>query len=128
MKHICSLFVNIYIYHKNYGVQMRLLSRKEEIILLAIWKLQDTAYGVSIRDHITDKTGVKWIFGAIYGPLGRLVDNGLVESYESEPVPERGGRRKTMYRLTKEGKKELLAIQEVNSAMWMDLPSLKEMP
>jgi len=105
---------------------MRLLSRKEELILLAVWKLQENAYGVTIREHIKEMTGIKWLFGAIYNPLGRLVDTGLVEAYESDPIPTRGGRRKTLYRLTSEGKKALRTIQEVNAAMWMDVPSLKE--
>ena len=105
---------------------MRLLSRKEELILLAVWKLRDNAYGVTIREMIKQATGVNWIFGAIYSPLGRLVDMGLVESYNSSPIPERGGRSKIMYRLTREGKEALLEIQEVNSAMWSDVPPLKE--
>lgn len=103
---------------------MRLLSRKEEMILLAVWKLQDNAYGVTIREYIEKMTGVKWLFGAIYNPLGRLVEMGQVESYESDPVPERGGRRKTLYRLTPAGKKELIRIRELNAAMWEDIPSL----
>ena len=103
---------------------MRLLSRKEEMLLLAVWKLQENAYGVTIRDYIEQKTGVKWLFGAVYSPLGRLVDWGLVESFESDPLPERGGRRKTLYRLTAEGKNALLVIKEMNTAMWVDLPPL----
>ena len=105
---------------------MRLLSRKEEMILLAVWKLQDNAYGVTIREYIEKMSGVKWLFGAIYNPLGRLVEMGYVESYESEPLPERGGRRKTMYRLTGEGKSSLAKIREMQLAMWTDVPPLTE--
>jgi len=105
---------------------MRLLSRKEEMLLLAIWKLQDNAYGVTIRRYIEKMTGVKWLFGAIYSPLGRLVDWDYVESYESDPLPERGGRRKTLYRLTADGKKALLRVKELNTAMWRDVPPLTE--
>lgn len=105
---------------------MRLLSRKEEMILLAVWKLQDNAYGVTIREYIESTTGVKWLFGAIYNPLGRLVDLGLVESYESEPLPERGGRRKTLYRLTSGGKEALIKVRALNRAMWLDIPPLTE--
>ncbi len=105
---------------------MRLLSRKEELILLAVWKLQDNAYGVTIREYIEKNTGQKWLFGAIYSPLGRLVDNRLVESYESDPTSERGGRRKTLYRLTAEGKQALIEIQDVNTQMWMDIPPLRK--
>ena len=105
---------------------MRLLSRKEELILLSVWKLQGKAYGVTIRELIEQSTGVSWVFGAIYSPLGRLVDMGLVESYRSDPIPERGGRSKIMYRLTREGKKALMEIQTVNNSMWSDIPPLKE--
>jgi PadR family transcriptional regulator PadR len=109
-------------------VNMRLLSRKEEMILLAVWKLQneDGAYGVTIRSYIEKMTGIKWLFGAIYGPLGRLVDYGYVESYESAPLPERGGRRKILCRLTEKGKKELMTVKELNSTLWADIPPLRK--
>ncbi len=104
---------------------MRFLSRKEELILLAIWKLQDDggAYGVTIRAYIEKMTGLRWLFGAIYSPLARLVKNGLVEDYESPPLPERGGRRKILYRLTQEGKRELLKIRELSASFWEDVSS-----
>ena len=102
---------------------MKFLSRKEEIILLAIWKLEGNAYGVTIREYIEKMTGMKWLFGAIYNPLGRLVDWGYVQSYESEPVAERGGRRKILYKLSGAGKDALLAVKAVNQAMWMDVSS-----
>ena len=105
---------------------MRYLSRKEEVILLAVWKLQDNAYGVTIRTYIEKMTGRKWLFGAIYSPLGRLVQNGYVESFESDPVAERGGRRKILYRLTERGKQELLNLNEMNKALWGDIPPLAE--
>jgi DNA-binding PadR family transcriptional regulator len=109
-----------------YEEKMRLLSRKEEIILLAVWKLENKegAYGVPIRSYIEEMTGIRWLFGAIYAPLGRLVDYGYVESYESDPLPERGGRRKTLYRLTEAGKEALLEVKAMNSCLWGDIPPL----
>ena len=105
---------------------MKLLSRKEELILLAIWKLQDGegAYGVTIRKYIERMTGIAWLFGAIYSPLARLVRSGLVEVRESDPLPERGGRRKILYRLTEEGKDALRAAKELNASLWSDAPTL----
>ena len=107
---------------------MKLLSRKEELILLAIWKLQDGegAYGVTIRAYIQRMTGAAWLFGAIYGPLARLLKAGLVEASESEPLPERGGRRKTLYRLTEDGISALRAMRELNASLWDDSPALVE--
>ena len=105
---------------------MKLLSRIEEIILLSIWKLQDEAYGMLIRDEVIKATGVPWLLGAIYGPLGRLVKNGYVITYKGEPTPERGGRAKVFYKLTPRGKEALLKIQRVNDIIWKDLPSLQK--
>lgn len=96
------------------------------MILLAIWKLQGNAYGVTIREYIEEMSGVKWLFGAIYNPLGRLVDMEYVEAYDSDPLPERGGRRKTLYGLTKDGKVALERIRELQAAMWTDVPPLTE--
>jgi PadR family transcriptional regulator len=109
---------------------MKLLSRKEELILLAIWKLQDVegAYGVTIREYIERMTGITWLFGAVYSPLARLVENGLVESCESDPLPERGGRRKILYRLTENGKSALRATRALSASFWDDAPSLLKEP
>ena len=104
---------------------MKFLSRIEEIILLAIWKLQDNAYGITIQNQVAQDTGVEWMSGAIYGPLSRLLKNGYVTSFKGEITAERGGRHKIFYKLTPEGKRKLIAIQEVNKAIWSGIPVLK---
>jgi PadR family transcriptional regulator PadR len=115
-----------YTYLKGLALSAKLLSRKEELLLLAVWKLQDAegAYGVTIRQYIERMTGISWLFGAIYSPLARLVRSGLVEACESDPLPERGGRRKVLYRLTEDGKNALLSIRELSASFWKDAPSL----
>jgi PadR family transcriptional regulator PadR len=97
---------------------MKLLSRIDELILLAIWRLGSEAYGMAIWEEIKAATGVKWLMGAIYGPLGRLHRQGLVATVKGEPTPERGGRAKVYYQLTSAGLKELKKIQDINAAMW----------
>jgi len=104
---------------------MYLLSRSEEIVLLSIWKLQDNAYGVSIRDKVIESTGYEWSIGALYAPLHRLQKKGLVETREGDPVPERGGRRKIFYRLTSQGREALLRIKQVLDVVWSDVPDLE---
>ena len=101
---------------------MRLISRLEEIILLAIWKLEGGAYGLAILEEIRKATGKTWLTGSIYAGLGRLLKRGLVESLEGEPVPERGGRRKIYYRVTPDGLEALKEVRKVNSAIWTDIP------
>jgi len=52
------------------------LSRPEEIVLLAVWKLRENAYGLAIRNFIQEMTGKYWSVGAIYVPLERLESGG----------------------------------------------------
>jgi PadR family transcriptional regulator PadR len=103
---------------------MRLLTRAEEFVLLAVWRLQDDAYSIPIRKQISEITGRNWSLGAVYMPLERLVKKGYLDSYLSETTPERGGRHKRIYRLTKEGKRALIRIREVQQAMWAGIPNL----
>ena len=103
---------------------MRFLSRIEEIILLAIWKLGNNAYGMTIRRQVSRDTGVKWVSGMIYGSLARLLKNGYVIAAKGEATPERGGRHKIYYTLSKKGREKLAAIQEMNSTLWAGVPRI----
>ena len=103
---------------------MKILSRAEELVLLAVWKLQEEAYGVPIRKHIIEMTGTEWSIGAIYVPLDRLTKWEYLETVQGEPTPERGGRSKRYYKLTEEGLMALEHIKRVNQSMWEDLPDL----
>ena len=104
---------------------MQFLSRIEEILLLAIWKLGDNAYGITIREQVEKDTGVKWLSGAIYGPLSRLRKNGYVKSSSSENAADQRGRPRIYYQLTPVGKEKLQAIQMLNRVMWDDVPEVK---
>ena len=63
---------------------MILLSRSEEIVLVAIWKLGDNAYGVTIREQVSRDTGHEWSFGAIYKPLKQLTHKHYAEKRKSD--------------------------------------------
>ncbi len=99
---------------------MILLSRSEEIVLLAIWKLKDNAYGVTIRQQVSKDTGHEWSFGAVYKPLKKLVHDAYVEKRSSKPFAERGGRSKYMYSLTCTGKKALREIRKIYKDVWTE--------
>jgi len=101
---------------------MRFISRLEEIILLAIWKLENGAYGLAILEEIQKATGRIWLTGSIYASLGRLLKHGLIESFEGDPVPERGGRRKIFYLVTPDGLQALKEVRKISSAIWSDIP------
>ncbi|MCH8247723.1 MAG: BlaI/MecI/CopY family transcriptional regulator [Bacteroidetes bacterium] len=66
---------------------MKLLTRPEEFVLLAVWRLQDEAYSIPIREVIHEITGRKWSLSSVYMPLERLVKKGLVTSCLIETTP-----------------------------------------
>jgi len=101
---------------------MKLLSRQEEIVLLSIWQLKGNAYGVTIREHISGLTGKYWSIGAIYVPLDRLWEKGLVETWQGPAAKKRGGRSKRYYQVTPEGMKHLHEIKHVQDVLWKGFP------
>jgi DNA-binding PadR family transcriptional regulator len=101
---------------------MKWLSRKEELLLLSIWRLQDNAYGVTIREQLAEATERYWSIGAIYDVLDRLARKGLVTTSVSSPLPERGGRSRRMYRVTSKGFKALEDIRQIQKVIWANLP------
>jgi len=105
---------------------MELITRAEELILLAVWRLKEDAYCIPLRAQISDITGEEWSLGSIYMPLDRLVKRGLLDSYLTEATPERGGRRKRIYRLTGEGLERLQKMKDVETRMWEGIPNLSE--
>jgi len=103
---------------------MKLLTRSEEFVLLAVWRLQENAYTLSIRERISEITGNDWSLGSIYTPLERLERGRFLSSYLSGSTPERGGRKKRIYELTPRGKKALIRIHLVEKAMWSGIAEI----
>ena len=100
---------------------MKLLTRSEEMLLLAVWRLQEEAYGVTIRDQLATVTGKPSTFGALFVSLDRLIRKGHLESYMSDPQAKRGGRRRKMYRLTDTGRIALVEIRRVERTLWQGI-------
>ena len=103
---------------------MKDLSKAEEMILLAIWRLKDNAYGVTVRRQIKETAGKDYTYGTLYGLLEQLVRKGFVVRIEGEPSPERGGRRKTFYKLTPDGVQALKRAKEIHHAVWSGIDEL----
>lgn len=99
---------------------MKWLSRKEEFLLLAILKLRDNAYGVTIRSHVSEATGKYWSIGAIYDVLGRLVHKKLVTVRTGDPLAERGGKARQYYSVSHKGHEALEEVRALHSHMWTD--------
>ncbi|MCP4728226.1 MAG: hypothetical protein GY863_24515, partial [bacterium] len=97
-------------------------TRTEELILLAVWRLKESAYSVSIHEEISKLSGKEWSLGSIYMPLERLVKRRLLQTYLSEYTPERGGRHKRIYELTKDGMLALDTTRELQDKVWDGVP------
>jgi PadR family transcriptional regulator PadR len=79
------------------------LGEFEHIVLLALLRLGDQAYGVSVRQKIAKCIDRDVSVGAIYATLDRLEQKGYVTSSMGEPTPQRGGRPKRFFRVTANG-------------------------
>jgi DNA-binding PadR family transcriptional regulator len=75
----------------------------EQLVLLAVLRLDDDAYGVTIRKVIASRTERRPSPGALYTTLDRLEEKGLVTSRFGDPTPQRGGRAKRFFRVTAKG-------------------------
>ena len=78
------------------------LGEFEQLVLLAVLRLGEDAYGAAIRRELVECAGRDASPGAIFTTLERLEARGLVRSRFGEPTPERGGRRKRYYQLRAE--------------------------
>ena len=97
---------------------MRELTKAEEILLLAILRLKDNAYGVAIKQHIQKTTGKALPYGTLYFILEQLTKKGYVKRSTGESKPERGGRSRIYYTLTSEGNKALEHAYKIQQKVW----------
>ena len=93
------------------------LGRFEEIVLLALVRLRENAYGVPIRREIAERIGRDVSFGAVYTTLERLERKGYVSSRMGNPTPERGGRAKRYFRIEAPGIRALNETREMIVSM-----------
>ena len=100
---------------------MKELSKSEEIVLLAVWRLEKNAYGVSIRRQIKEDTSKDYTYGTLYGLLRQLTFKRFVRKRIGTPTPEKGGRSKTYFELTSEGMEALKNALSFHHRVWKDL-------
>ena len=98
------------------------LGHFELLVLLALLRQGDEAYGVPIAHAIEQSTGKRVILASVYNTLERLEENGLVRSTIGQPTPERGGRAKRYFSMTAAGLREVRAAKKALTVLWRGLP------
>jgi DNA-binding PadR family transcriptional regulator len=94
------------------------LGEFEQIVLLAILRLEEGAYGVPIRQEIERRAGRHVSVGALYATLDRLESKRYVHSWFADATPQRGGRSKRYFRLLPAGVAALTRAKSMLDRMW----------
>lgn len=97
---------------------IRPLGEFECAVLLAVARLGEGAYGISIRADLNARLGREISIGAIYTTLERLRIKGLVSVSHGGPTPERGGRAKKFFAIEPRGAAALEETRRLSEAMW----------
>ena len=98
------------------------LGHFELLVLLALLREGEEAYGVPIARAIEQSTGKRVILASIYNTLERLEEKGLVASKMGQPTSERGGRAKRYFAITAAGLREVRAAKKALTQLWRGIP------
>lgn len=93
------------------------LGEFEQMVLLALIRLKENAYGMTIRQVIQERAERQVAIGQVYAALERLEAKGYLDSRVGDPEPIRGGRSKKLYRLTGEGEVALARARRMMAMM-----------
>ena len=94
------------------------------MVLLAVLRLGDRAYGVPISKAIEETTGREVALGSVYAALERLEAKGCLTSTLGDPTPARGGRAKRYFRVSTEGLRIAREAKQNFVTLWRGLPEL----
>lgn len=103
------------------------LTEFEQLVLLALVRLANNAYGVTVREEIEARTGRSISVAATYAALDRLERRGYVASWVSEATAVRGGRAKKHFKIQTAGATELRESQAVMAKMWEGLEAHRDL-
>jgi PadR family transcriptional regulator PadR len=101
------------------------LGELELMILLSLLRLGDEAYGVPISRELEAHRGRNVSMGSVYAALERLEAKSLVTSLVGDSTPERGGKAKRYFKITKEGLRQVQETRRVLTRLWQTLPDPK---
>jgi len=94
------------------------LGEFEHLVLLAVVRVEDGAYGLTVRQELEACTGREVTIGAVYSTLDRLESKGLLRSHRTEPESRPGGRSRRQFALTEDGREALETSRSLIDRMW----------
>lgn len=101
------------------------LGEMELMVLLAVVRLGEDAYGVPISDELRALARREVAFGSLYAALDRLERKGFVSSSLGDPTPERGGRAKRYFRVTPSGLRAVKSTRAALTSLWTGVPQIE---
>jgi DNA-binding PadR family transcriptional regulator len=104
------------------------LGELEALVLLAVLRLGDDAYGIAIQQEIAAHAERYPSLGAIYSTLTRLEQKGFVSARDGDPTPTRGGRRKKLYTVETAGRQAVRTSIAAIQALSQGLSTVLERP
>ncbi|MEP6834252.1 MAG: PadR family transcriptional regulator [Gemmatimonas sp.] len=99
-------------------METKTLGALELIVLLAVIRLGDDAYGLAVRRDVSDRTQHDYSVGAVYTTLERLEIKGLISSWTAAPTPTRGGRSRRQFKVTASGLLALRDAEQRSHSVW----------
>jgi len=99
------------------------LGEFEEVLLLLVGILGESAYAFKIADEFNSQTGRPVSIGAVHSTLDRLEAKGFLKSEMGKSTAERGGRRKRIFTITAIGKRVLKASRDFKVSLWEQYPA-----
>ena len=102
------------------------LGNFELMVLLAVLRLGDGAYGVPVSQAIEETTGRPVALASVYAALERLEEKGCLTSILGDPTPERGGRAKRYFNVSAKGLRTAREAKEAFVMLWRGLPQLAQ--
>jgi PadR family transcriptional regulator PadR len=100
------------------------LGEFEELALLTVGVLQESAYGVGVKEEIELRSNRKVTLSTVHATLIRLEEKGFLESVLGEATKERGGKRKRIFKMTSQGGNALVSARELRNDLWSSMPKM----
>lgn len=100
------------------GGRVSYLGEFEQVVLLAVVRLDGEAYGTSIRREIEARGGRSVSIGAAYATLDRLLEKGYLAAHEVPGGADRSGSARRYFTITARGIEALEASRSLQARMW----------